>query len=150
MIGHREAPTPKPPLSNFVLGDVASAFLAVALACQHGFDSLLLTRFQIESVSLHFLNDVLLQNLALEASQRVLKGFTILNVDLRQRLPPVFMVEPYMLTASWQGGAISEVRRRRENRGTRSRQRGTVLDHEVGGGLDIAIFVRRKNDTPSR
>jgi hypothetical protein len=72
-------------LSNFILADVADAFLAVALARQRRFDSLLLTRFQIESVSLHFLDDVLLQDFALEAPQRVLKGFTILNVDLCQR-----------------------------------------------------------------
>ena len=45
----------------------ARALLAVALACQDGFDSLLLTWFQIESVPLNFLNDFLLQNLALEA-----------------------------------------------------------------------------------
>jgi len=45
---------------------VARALLAVALACQDGFDSLLLTWFQIESVPLNFLNDFLLQNLALE------------------------------------------------------------------------------------
>jgi hypothetical protein len=33
-------------------------------------------------VSLHFLNDVLLQNFALEAPERALKRFTILNADL--------------------------------------------------------------------
>jgi hypothetical protein len=63
------------PLSNFVLGDVAIAFLAVALARQSGFDSLLLTRLQIESVSLDFPNDVLFQNFALEAPERVSQGF---------------------------------------------------------------------------
>ena len=45
---------------------VARALLAVALACQDRFDSLLLTWFQIESVPLNFLNDFLLENLALE------------------------------------------------------------------------------------
>jgi len=90
VIGHWEAPTPMQPLSNFVLGDVAITFLAVALARQSGFDSLLLTRLQIESVSLHFLNDVLLQNFALEPPERVLKGFTVPNVDLGQRSPPFY------------------------------------------------------------
>ena len=47
---------------------VARALLAVALACQDRFDSLLLTWFQIESVPFDFLNDFLLQNLALEAA----------------------------------------------------------------------------------
>ena len=72
---------------QFVLGDVAIAFLAVALTRQRGFDSLLLTWLQTKSVSLHFLNDVFLQNFALEAPERVLKGFTILNVDLGQVSP---------------------------------------------------------------
>jgi hypothetical protein len=67
---------------------VARALLAVALACQDRFDSLLLTWFQIESVPLNFLNDFLLQNLALESPQRVLQSFTILNVDLGQLSPP--------------------------------------------------------------
>jgi hypothetical protein len=83
MIGHWEAPTPMQPLSNFVLGHVTIAFLAVALARQRGFDSLLLTRLQLGSVSLYFLNDVLLHNFALEATERILKGFTILNVGPR-------------------------------------------------------------------
>jgi hypothetical protein len=78
------------PLSNFVLGDVAITFLAVALARQSGFDSLLLARLQIESVSLHFLNYVLLENFALEPPERVFKGFTVLNVDLGQRPPPFY------------------------------------------------------------
>jgi hypothetical protein len=47
---------------------VARALLAVALACQDRLDSLLLTWFQIESVPLNFLNNFLLQNLALEAA----------------------------------------------------------------------------------
>src|ERR1700693_4696565 len=67
---------------------VARALLTVALTCQDRFDSLLLTWFQIESVPLNFLNNFLLQNLALEAPQRVLQSFTILNVDLGQRSPP--------------------------------------------------------------
>jgi hypothetical protein len=66
---------------------VTSAFFAVALARQRRFNSLLLARLQIESVPLDFFDDVLLQNLALEAPERVLKGFTILNVDLGQVLP---------------------------------------------------------------
>jgi hypothetical protein len=67
---------------------VARALLSVALTCQDRFDSLLLTWFQIECVTLNFLNDFLLQNLALESPQRVLQSFTILNVDLSQQSPP--------------------------------------------------------------
>jgi hypothetical protein len=90
---HGGAFTPTQPLSNFVLGDIVIAFLAVALTRQRGFDSLLLTRLQIESVSFHFLNGVLLQKFALEVTERVVKGFTILNVDLGQRSPPYFYGE---------------------------------------------------------
>ncbi len=46
---------------------VAVALFAVALACQRGLHTLLLTWLQIESVPLEFLNDVLLQNFTLEA-----------------------------------------------------------------------------------
>ena len=77
------------PLSNFLLGDFAITFLAVALARQSGFETLLLARFQIESVALDFLNDVLLQNFTLEAPQRVFQRFAFLNTDFRQRLPPL-------------------------------------------------------------
>jgi len=66
VIGHWEAPTPMQPLSNFVLADVAITFLAVALARQRGFDSLFLTRLQIESVSLDFPNDVSCKTLRLK------------------------------------------------------------------------------------
>jgi len=101
VIGHWKAPTPMQRLSNFVLGDVALTFLAVALARQRRFDSPLLTRLQIESVSLDFPNDVLLQNFAFEAPERVLKSFTILNVDLGQRSPPfLWRKVDIMLTVS--------------------------------------------------
>jgi hypothetical protein len=45
---------------------VTHALFGIALACQGGLDALLLTRFQIESVALHFLNNVLLQTLRLK------------------------------------------------------------------------------------
>jgi hypothetical protein len=50
---------------------VARALLALALACQDRFVSLLLTWFQIKSVPLNILSDFLLQNLALEAPSKV-------------------------------------------------------------------------------
>ena len=75
-------------LSILRLLAVARALLAVALARQDRFESLLLARFQIESVPLNFLNDFLLQNYALEAPQRVFQSLTVLNVDLGQRSPP--------------------------------------------------------------
>jgi len=68
---------------------VAVALFAVALASQRGLHTLLLTWLQIEGVPLDFLNDVLLQNFALEASQRIFERFTILNANFGQRPPPV-------------------------------------------------------------
>jgi hypothetical protein len=53
---------------------VMVALFAVAPARQRRFNAFLLARLQIESVPLDFFDDVLLQNLALEAPLRVLKG----------------------------------------------------------------------------
>ena len=84
-----------PSLSKWFWRDVTSALLAVALACQRRFNSFFLARLQIESVPLDFLDDVLLKDLTLEAPERVLKGFTILNVDLGQVSPLSWqMMEP--------------------------------------------------------
>ena len=74
-------------LASFFYRALTVALLAVALARQRRFKAFLLARLQIERVALDFFDDVLLQNLALEAPERVLKGFTILNVDLGQVSP---------------------------------------------------------------
>jgi hypothetical protein len=60
-----------------------------------------LARLQIESVPLDFLDNVLLKDLTLEAPERVLNCFTVLNVDLGQRITS-FMAndETSMLTVS--------------------------------------------------
>jgi hypothetical protein len=80
---------------------VARALLAVALACQDRLDSLLLTWFQIESVPLNFLDNFLLQDLTLEAPQRVFQSLTIPNLDLGQQSPPIHgRRRSFMLTAS--------------------------------------------------
>ena len=74
-------------LASLFCRALTGAPFAVALARQRRFNAFLLARLQIESVPLDFFDDVLLQNLALEAPERVLKGFTILNVDLGQVSP---------------------------------------------------------------
>src|ERR1051325_5704205 len=51
----------------------AGPLLAVALACQRRLDALLLTRLQIERVPLDVLDDVFLQDLALEAPERAIE-----------------------------------------------------------------------------
>ena len=72
---------------------VARALLAVALACQQCLDALLLTWLQIERVPFDLLDDVLLLDFALEASERAFQGFTILYVDFGQRVHlPLSMV----------------------------------------------------------
>ena len=77
---------PEALLSSWFYHAVTAALFAVALACQRRFNSFFLARLQIESVSLDFLDNVLLKDLTLEAPERVLKGFTVLNVDLGQRI----------------------------------------------------------------
>ncbi len=71
-------------LSILLCRTLARALFAIALACKSGLYPLLLARFQIERVSLDFPDDVLLQDFALEATQRVFQSFTILDVDLGQ------------------------------------------------------------------
>jgi len=79
----------KPELPGLLQCAVPVALFAVALARKRGLHTLFLTRFQIESVPLDFLDDVLLQNFTLEALQRVFQRFTVLNANFGQRLPPV-------------------------------------------------------------
>jgi hypothetical protein len=53
--------------------------LTVAFARQCFLHALLFTRFQVKRMTLHFLDDVLCLDLALEAAQGILKRFTFLN-----------------------------------------------------------------------
>jgi len=60
-------------------------FLAIALACQRFFHSLLLARFQVKGMALDFLDDVFSLHLAFETAQGILKGFAFLNSNFCQR-----------------------------------------------------------------
>jgi hypothetical protein len=60
------------------------SFFPTALARQRFLHALLFAGLQVKGVALHFLDDVLLLYLALEAAQRVLKGFSLLQSDFRQ------------------------------------------------------------------
>jgi hypothetical protein len=53
--------------------------LAIPLACKCFLDALLLAGLQVKGVTLHFLDDVFLLHLALEAAECVLEGFTLLE-----------------------------------------------------------------------
>ena len=58
---------PEALLSSWFYHAVTAALFAVALAGQRRFHALLLTWLQVERMALRILNDVLLQDLALEA-----------------------------------------------------------------------------------
>jgi hypothetical protein len=58
----------------------AGAFLSIALARESFLGALFFTRLQVEGMSLDFLDDVLLLDLALETAQRAFQGFSILDV----------------------------------------------------------------------
>ena len=59
-------------------------FLAASFAGQRFFHALFLARFQVEGMTLHFLDDVFLLYLAFETSQRILEGLALLNSDFSQ------------------------------------------------------------------
>src|ERR1035437_8351428 len=65
-----------------------ASLLAIALAGQGLLDPEFLAWLQIESVPFDFPDDVFLQNLPLEAAERVLHGFAILQHYLSQLPPP--------------------------------------------------------------
>src|SRR5689334_5403596 len=69
---------------------LTAALLAVALSCQSGLDALLLTRLQVERVTLDVLDDFFLQDFALKAFERALQAFAIVNLNFSQRNSPQF------------------------------------------------------------
>jgi hypothetical protein len=62
--------------------------LAVALTCQRFLHPLLFARLEVEAVTLHFLDDVLLLDFTLESAQCILEGFPLLHSYFGQRLTP--------------------------------------------------------------
>jgi hypothetical protein len=62
-----------------------ACLLAAALSSQRFFHPLFLARFQVEGVTLHFLDNVLLLYLPFEAAKRVLEGLALLNSNFRQK-----------------------------------------------------------------
>jgi len=73
-----------PELPRLRRSGFANALFAIALAGQRGLDALLLARLQVERVALGVLDDVLLQDLALETPQRAFDGLAILQMNLSQ------------------------------------------------------------------
>lgn len=77
------------------------ALLAVALASQSFFGAAFLAWFQVERVSLDFLYNVLLLNLAFEAAQRTFKSFSLLNMNFCQLKSTTFRVSPSCFGEQW-------------------------------------------------
>ena len=65
-----------------------SCLLAIPLARQRFLHTALLSRLQVEAVTLHFLDDVLGLHLALEAPQCILKRLAFLHANLCQSQHP--------------------------------------------------------------
>jgi hypothetical protein len=63
-----------------------TSFLAIPLARQCFFHTALFARLQIKGVTLHFLNNVFLLDLALKPAQCIFKRFAFLNTNLCQKL----------------------------------------------------------------
>src|SRR6185436_4535227 len=70
-------------LSCLLRSGIARPLFAIPFAGERRLDPLLFTRFQVKRVPLGFLDDVLLENLALEAPQRALEGLAFLNSNFR-------------------------------------------------------------------
>jgi hypothetical protein len=62
-----------------------ACLLAAALSSQRFFHPLFFARLQVEGVTFHFLDDVLLLYLPFEAAKRVLEGFALLNSYFGQK-----------------------------------------------------------------
>ena len=59
-----------------------------AFACECFFDTLLFAGRQVKGVALNLLNDIFLLHLAMETTQLVLEGITLLKSDFRQLTTP--------------------------------------------------------------
>lgn len=75
--------------SFLLLDRLPANLLAAALASECLFDALLLARFQVEGMLLHFLDNIFLLNLSFEAPQRIFNGLAVLNSNLCQSDTPI-------------------------------------------------------------
>ncbi len=69
-----------------VLLDYPTEFLPVTLASQRRFQTMLLSGWNVEGMTLNFANDVFLLYLAFETSQRAFEGFVIPKANLCQNI----------------------------------------------------------------
>lgn len=62
----------------------AADFLAIALACESGFDATLFARWHVELMTLHVFDDVLLLHLAFETAERAFQRFSFADFNFCQ------------------------------------------------------------------
>jgi hypothetical protein len=72
--------------SSGLCGEIPAALLPVTLSGQRLLYSLPLSRLQVKGMFLHFLDDVLLQDLSLEPAEGVLYSLALLKSNLCQNL----------------------------------------------------------------
>ena len=63
-------------------------FFTSPFASQRSFHAFFLARLEIKGVAFHFFNNVFLLHFALEATQSVFEGFTLLQSNFRQTNTP--------------------------------------------------------------
>ncbi len=80
------------PISTVLVTEVLvllfARLLAVALTCQRFFHPLFFARFEVEAMTLHFFNNVLLLDFTFKTAQCILEGFSLLHSYFSQRLTP--------------------------------------------------------------
>ena len=72
--------------STGLCGEIPTALLPVTLSGQRLLDSLPLSRLQVKGMFLHFLDDLLLQDLSLEPAEGILYRLALLKSNLCQNL----------------------------------------------------------------
>ena len=112
---------------------LASAFLAVALASERGFDPLFLARLQIERMLLDFLDDVLLLDLPFEAAKGVFKRLPFLDPHFRHTIHPLTVwsfIQPEAIIGS-PSGKVKRFLRPETVRGNRWSSDGPGFSSEL-------------------
>ena len=72
------------------LFDIARSLLTIPLSSERFFGAPLFTGFQVERVTLDFLHDVFLLNLAFKTTQSAFERLSILEMDFCQTNSPAF------------------------------------------------------------
>ena len=84
----RKAPPLGVALEGNGLFDVGTTLLAVPFSCESFFGPALLTRLQVERMSLDFLDDVFLLDLSLKTTQRAFERLAVLQHNFSQTNSP--------------------------------------------------------------